>query len=81
MPICTMSWRTCTRFARGGVRLQADLLGPAKAGHYLQAKAERYLHAKAGRYLVATLCALACGVLVTAQGLDPASLLKPSADS
>jgi alcohol dehydrogenase (cytochrome c) len=68
MPTCTTSWRTCRRFAERAVRsvrLQADLradpagpaAGPAKAGHDVQ--------------LAITLAAaLACCVLVTAQGLD-----------
>jgi len=66
-----MSWRTCRRFASaagGSVRLQADLAGPAKAGHYIQ-------------WTSALAAALVCSALLTAQTLDPAALLKPPTDS
>jgi len=66
-----MSWRTCRRFASaagGSVRLQADLAGPAKAGHYIQ-------------WTSALAAALACSAVLTAQTLDPAALLKPPTDS
>ncbi|HEV8209539.1 MAG TPA: acido-empty-quinoprotein group A [Vicinamibacterales bacterium] len=71
MTTCTMSWRIYKRFASaagGSVRLQADLAGPAKAGHYI-------------RWTSALAAALACSALLTAQTLDPAALLKPPTDS
>ena len=66
-----MFWRIYRRFASaagGSVRLQADLTGPAKAGHYRQ-------------WTTAFAIAVACSALLTAQTLDPASLSKPPTDS
>jgi alcohol dehydrogenase (cytochrome c) len=83
MTTCTTSWRICRRFAERTLRLRRS--GNAETSETAEKKCSRIsrraLRALRSNVAATFATALAWCGLAIAQGLDPAALLKPSADS